>query len=79
MSKLSDILSPNRQIIVAATPNDPIFHPLHRMTAYFLTDLSPIALRLRKPVGACTSLSYLSAPPGYNSYKHSFRLNAFQT
>ena len=35
----------------------------HRMTPFFRRNLTPNAPYFRSPVGTCTSLSYLSAPP----------------
>ena len=41
----------------------PFFWCPHRMTPFFRRNLTPNAPYFRSPVGTCTSLSYLSAPP----------------
>ena len=41
----------------------PFFWCPHRMTPFFWRNLTPNAPYFRSPVGTCTSLSYLSAPP----------------
>ena len=43
----------------------PFFWCPHRMTPFFRRNLTPNASYFRSPVGTCTSLSYLSAPPDW--------------